>query len=206
MLAIVLIGLSLSMDAFAVSVSSGVSIRKLRVFHAVRASLLFGFFQFIMPVTGWFLGKTFSSYIQAFDHWIAFVLLAFIGGKMIREAWQNAGQTAGSGAAEPAENTETESRARSEVYADIRSFRILLTLAVATSIDALAAGFSFSILNQGIWGPAALIGGITFVVSLTGFEFGRRIGLAFERGAQTLGGLILIGIGIKILIEHLVTP
>jgi putative Mn2+ efflux pump MntP len=87
--------------------------------------------------------------------------------------------------------------------ADIRSLKVLFTLAVATSIDALAVGLSFSLLNHGIWGPAALIGGITFAVCLTGFEFGRRIGLMFERGARMLGGLILIGIGIKILTEHL---
>jgi putative Mn2+ efflux pump MntP len=196
MLSIVLIGLSLSMDAFAVSVSSGVSIRGLRLFHAVRASLLFGLFQFIMPVAGWFLGKTFISYIQAFDHWIAFALLAFIGGKMILEAWRQARRTAASTA-------DTEKHAPPENPADIRSFRILLTLAVATSIDALAVGLSFSILNRGIWEPAAIIGGITFAVCLTGFEFGRRIGLVFERGAQMLGGLILIGIGTKILVEHL---
>jgi putative Mn2+ efflux pump MntP len=109
MLSIVLIGLSLAMDAFAVSVCSGMSIRGLRVFHTVRASLLFGVFQFIMPVAGWFLGKTFSSYIQAVDHWIAFALLAVIGGKMIWEAGQ---QAAGQ-------------------QADIRSFKVLLTLAAA---------------------------------------------------------------------------
>jgi putative Mn2+ efflux pump MntP len=183
------------MDAFAVSVSSGVSIRGLRVFHAVRASLLFGVFQFIMPVAGWFLGRAFNSYIQAFDHWIAFALLAFIGGKMILEARRTA-------ASEP--DMDAEKRTPPKGCADIRSFRMLLTLAAATSVDALAAGLSFSILNQGVWGPAALIGGVTFAVCLTGFGFGRRIGLVFERGAQTLGGLILVGIGVKILVEHLI--
>jgi putative Mn2+ efflux pump MntP len=192
MLAIVLIGLSLAMDAFAVSVSSGISIQGLRVFHAVRASLLFGIFQFAMPIAGWFLGKTFSSYIQTFDHWIAFALLALIGGKMLWEAGQQAGQ-----------KTHKDEARKADTSADIRSLKVLLTLAIATSIDALAVGISFSILSRSIWGPAMLIGGITFAVCLTGFEFGRRIGLLFERGAQMLGGFILIGIGIKILIEHL---
>jgi putative Mn2+ efflux pump MntP len=157
-----------------------------------------------MPVAGWFLGKTFTAYIQAVDHWIAFGLLAFIGGKMIREAGQETARearkprAAASGASEPASREPCR-----KWVADIRSLRVLLTLAAATSIDALAVGLSFSLLNQGIWAPAAVIGGVTFAVCLTGFEFGRRIGLALERGAQMLGGLILIGIGIRILLEHL---
>jgi putative Mn2+ efflux pump MntP len=196
------------MDAFAVSVCSGISIRGLGIFHAVRASLFFGVFQFIMPVAGWFLGKTFSSYIQAVDHWIAFGLLAVIGGKMIWEAGKEAvrasrkSRAAASGAPEPASREPCGART-ADTGADIRSLKVLLTLAVATSIDALAVGLSFSLLNHGIWGPAALIGGITFAVCLTGFEFGRRIGLMFERGAQMLGGILLIGIGIRILLEHL---
>jgi putative Mn2+ efflux pump MntP len=218
MLSIALIGLSLSMDAFAVSVSSGISIRGLKPFHAVRSSLFFGVFQFIMPVAGWFLGKTFSSYIQAFDHWVAFILLALIGGKMIweavREAWRaaeaQAGEArAGDGGQEAAVDDATTgggpkpAAGSAATGTDIRSLRVLLTLAIATSIDALAVGISFSILDRGIWGSAALIGGITFLVCMAGFEFGRRVGLIFERGAQIFGGFILIGIGVKILIEHL---
>lgn len=199
MLSVVLIGLSLAMDAFAVSVCSGIAAPGLPVFYAVRASLLFGIFQFIMPVTGWFAGQTFNAYIQTFDHWIAFILLALIGGKMIREAVREALQARGNRADMP----DGESKKNTGRYLDIRSLRILLPLAVVTSIDALAVGLSFSLLQLGIWGPAALIGGITFVVCLIGFEFGRRIGLVFERGAQILGGIILIGIGIRILVEHL---
>jgi putative Mn2+ efflux pump MntP len=188
MLQVVLIGFSLSMDAFAVSVSSGVSIRDLKIFHAFRASFFFGFFQFAMPVAGWYLGRTFAVYIEAFDHWTAFGLLAFIGGKMLFEALKGekkpgipAGRRGG----------------------DIRSLPCLVGLAVATSIDALAVGLSFSLLGQGIWGPALLIAGITFVVCLTGFEFGRRIGSLLEKWAEIAGGLILIGIGTKILLEQL---
>ena len=180
-LSVVLIGLSLSIDAFAVSVGAGISIRDLKAFHAVRASFFFGAFQFLMPVTGWYLGTAFAAHIQTFDHWIAFGLLAFVGGKMIWETLKGSKDSAG----------------------DIRSLSCLLTLSIATSIDALAVGLSFSILGQHIWLPAAAIGGITFAVCLTGFEFGRRIGSLLEKWAGLAGGLILIGIGVKILIEHL---
>ena len=179
-LSIVLIGLSLSIDALAVSVGAGISIKDLKRFHAVRASLFFGLFQFLMPVAGWYLGSAFASYIQAFEHWVAFGLLAFVGGKMI---WENLRGSESSG--------------------DIRSLPSLLLLAVATSIDAMAVGLSFSVLGHGIWFPGALIGGITFVVCLAGFGFGRLIGVFFQKWAGIAGGLVLIGIGVKILIEHL---
>jgi putative Mn2+ efflux pump MntP len=180
---IVLIGLSLSMDAFAASVCSSVSIRGLRAVYALRASLFFGLFQFIMPVAGWFLGRTFISYIEAYDHWIAFALLAFVGGKMIKEALFR----------------EKEQRGGS----DIRNAGTLLVLSLATSIDALAAGISFEIMNLNIWHTSAAIGLITFCVCMAGFEFGRRIGLLFEKGAEIAGGLVLIGLGVKILVEQL---
>jgi putative Mn2+ efflux pump MntP len=186
MFSVVLIGLSLSMDAFAVSVSSGICIKDIKPFHIFRASLFFGLFQFIMPVIGWFLGKTVSAYISDYDHWLAFILLALIGGKMMKEGIEKkdvcpADQAAG----------------------DIRNLLILLTLSVSTSIDALAVGLSLSVLDQGLWLPAGIIGGVTFLVCLTGFEFGRRLGFLFEKGAQITGGIILIGLGLKILIQHL---
>jgi putative Mn2+ efflux pump MntP len=184
---VVLIGFSLAMDAFAVSVSSGISIKDLKLFHAIRASFFFALFQFAMPVAGWYLGMAFAAYIHAFDHWVAFGLLALIGGKMLFEAAKEKEEESGSG----------PDRGR-----DIRFLPCLLLLAVATSIDALAVGLSFSLLGQGIWGPAIVISVITFAVCLTGFEFGRRIGVLFEKRAEILGGLILIGIGIKILVEH----
>ena len=180
MLSIVLIGLSLSMDSLAVSVGAGISIRDLKVFYILRACFFFGLFQFAMPVAGWYLGSVFAVYIQSFDHWIAFGLLVFVGGKMIWETFRPSGSAD-----------------------DIRGLFCLLTLSLATSMDALAVGLSFSILGRGIWLSAALIGGITFVVCLIGFEFGRRIGTLFEKWAGIIGGIILIGIGIKILIEHL---
>jgi putative Mn2+ efflux pump MntP len=186
MLSIVLIGLSLSFDALAVSISSGISNRNLKKFHVVRGSFFFGAFQFAMPVIGWFLGKAFVSYIEAFDHWVAFGLLAFIGGKMLVGAL-------------PRKNRET----RPAKNIDIQNIGNLTVLAIATSIDALAVGLSFSMVNQGIWIPALIIGCITFAVCFLGFECGKKIGLVFETGSQIVGGLILVGIGVKILLEHL---
>jgi putative Mn2+ efflux pump MntP len=186
MVSIILIGLSLSFDALAVSISSGISNRDLKPFYMIRGALFFGVFQFIMPVTGWFLGNAFVVYIEAFDHWVAFALLAFIGGRMLVGAL-------------PRKNKENET----EKSIDIQNTGSLFILAFATSIDALAVGLSFSMVNQAIWVPALIIGCITFAVCLLGFEFGKKIGRAFETGSQIVGGLILIGIGVKILLEHI---
>jgi putative Mn2+ efflux pump MntP len=185
MISILLIGLSLSLDAFAVSVSSGISDRGLKSFHIFRACFFFGAFQFIMPVIGWFLGNAFVSYIEAFDHWVACALLSFVGGRMIVGAL-------------PRKNRE----GAVEKGIDIQSPGNLFILAVATSIDALAVGLSFSMVNRGIYIPALIIGCITFGVCFFGFQFGKKIGLFFETGSQIAGGIILIGIGIKILLEH----
>ncbi|MDR2019238.1 MAG: manganese efflux pump MntP family protein [Treponema sp.] len=185
MFPVFLIGLGLSMDAFAVSVSSGICIREIKPFHIVRASLSFGLFQFIMPVLGWFLGKTVSAFIGGYDHWIAFALLCLTGGKMIKEG------------------IEAKAACPAEAAGDIRNPLILLTLSVTTSIDALAAGLSLNVLGHGLWLPAGIIGGVTFLVCLAGFEFGRRLGVLFGKGARIAGGIILTGLGFKILIQHL---
>jgi putative Mn2+ efflux pump MntP len=184
----VLIGVSLSMDAFAISVSSGIAIPGLKPFYALRSCFFFGLFQFLMPVTGWFLGSSFASYIGAFDHWVVFALLALIGGKMAIESLRSKKDTS-------AEDTAAAT--------DIRSLGALLAVSFATSIDALAVGVSFSLLDQGIWLNALVIGAVTFGCCLFGFEFGRRLGRLFERWAGLAGGLVLIGIGTKILLEHL---
>lgn len=186
MLSVVLIGLSLSMDAFAVSVSSGICVREIKPFHVFRASLSFGLFQFIMPVLGWFLGETVSAYIESYDHWIAFALLSLTGGRMVKGGIKTR-------AVRPAD----------QAAEDIRNPLILLTLSVTTSIDALAVGLSLNVLGHGLWLPAGIIGGVTFLVCLAGFEFGRRLGVLFEKGAQIAGGIILIGLGLRILIQHL---
>jgi putative Mn2+ efflux pump MntP len=181
MLTVILIGFGLSLDAFAVSVSSGIAIRDLRKWYAFRASFFFGLFQFLMPVLGWFFGNTLVSYIRTFDHWIAFALLAFIGGKMVLE-----------GLHEP-EGPAT----------DIRQFKTLVLLAVATSIDAFAAGISLSLIGLEIFRAATLIGLITFTVCLAGFLIGKSMGRVFQKGAQIAGGVVLMAIGAKILLEHL---
>jgi putative Mn2+ efflux pump MntP len=190
---VILIGLSLSMDAFAISVSSGIAIPGLRLFYAVRSSFFFGLFQFLMPVTGWFLGSAFAFYIGSFDHWVVFVLLGFIGGKMVVESL---GSVKKPGKKSVPGGGEGKS-------ADIRSLGPLLAVSVATSIDALAVGVSFSLLDQGIWRNAFIIGVVTFLCCISGFEFGRRVGKFFEKWAGVAGGLMLIGVGVKILIEHL---
>ncbi|AEF82232.1 manganese efflux pump MntP family protein [Leadbettera azotonutricia] len=201
MASIILIGLSLSMDAFAISVSSGITIKGLKPYHALRAALFFGLFQFIMPVAGWYLGYSFASYIKNFDHWIAFGLLAFIGGKMVVE-----------GAREIKKDTSTNddsitvnSDCKCKDKSDIRSMPCLLSLSIATSIDALAVGLSFSLLGNTIWLPAMGIGIVTFLVCMIGFEASRLIGPLLGKWAEIAGGLVLIGIGAKILLEHLLS-
>jgi len=186
MLTYLIVALGLSMDAFVVSVSNGICIPDLKVRHALRASLAFGFFQFFMPLIGWTLGGAFRGYIEGFDHWIAFALLALVGGKMMIESFR---------IKDPSLEIEGSK--------GILSLKTLLVLAVATSLDALAVGLSYSVLHAPILGPSLLIGVVTFLVSMVGCEFGKRIGAKFERWAEFAGGIVLVGIGIKILIEHL---
>jgi putative Mn2+ efflux pump MntP len=169
-----------------------------------------------MPLAGWYLGKTFAAYIAAWDHWIAFALLLFIGGKTVVEALVGAAGAKGGkrpqgadvkapGEAPNIPETGTPaSGARSDAgTGDVRDLRTLLSLSVATSIDALAVGVSFSVLGRGIWGNAALIGGVTAVICFAGFEAGRRIGGFLQKWSRIAGGLILAALGVKILLEHL---
>jgi putative Mn2+ efflux pump MntP len=190
MFSVVLIALGLSMDALTVSLSAGIGIRGLRRFYMVRAAFFFGLFQFIMPLLGWYLGKTVRAFVEDYDHWIAFGLLAFIGGRMFIEGFKR-------------KNPDRKGDGPPGQPEDIRSLGPLLALSLATSIDALAAGISFNILGHGIWSSAALIGGITFLVCLAGFAFGARLGRCFGNWAERAGGLMLIAIGLKILLEHL---
>jgi putative Mn2+ efflux pump MntP len=188
MLTYLLVAVGLSMDAFAVSVSSGICIKDLRFRHALRASLSFGLFQFLMPIAGWLLGGTFRTHIQRFDHWIAFGLLAFVGGKMALESFE---------IEDPASCDDEQARK------SILDPKTLLVLSVATSIDALAVGLSYSMLNEPILLPSTIIGLVTFALCLVGTEFGKRIGAKLERWAELAGGVVLVGIGLKIAIEHL---
>ena len=178
-----LLALALAMDAFAVSITSGVTIKKMRLRHALRIAAFFGVFQAVMPILGWSLGKLWATQLAQVDHWIAFGLLLVIGVKMIYEAMQ-------------LEQIEKEK-------GDPLNFYILLSLAVATSIDAAAVGVSLSFLEVAIVGPSIVIGAITFVISLAGTYIGKRFGDMFGKKIEILGGIVLIGIGVKILVEHL---
>jgi len=182
-LTITLIAFGLAMDAFAVSVTSGVAIRELRVKHAFRIALFFGAFQAIMPLVGWLSGLGLRSFILGIDHWVAFALLTFVGGKMIYESTRM--------------GLTDKNRDYLNVY-------VLLVLSVATSIDALAVGFGFAFLQVSVVTPILIIGIVTFALSLVGVFFGNRLGHVFENKIEIAGGLILIGIGVKILIEHLI--
>lgn len=178
-----LIALGLSMDAFAVSICKGLGMRRIRWRHAVVISLFFGGFQAFMPLLGWMLGRQFEHYITAFDHWIAFGLLAVIGGKMLWEALR------GGDDACPDEGE--------------LNLKELAVLAIATSIDALAVGITFAFLQVQIVPSVALIGATTFICSLVGVVIGHTFGSRLMQKAQIAGGAVLILIGLKILLEHL---
>ena len=178
-----LIALGLAMDAFAVSVTSGVTVTRDRLKAAFRAAFFFGTFQAFMPLIGWFGGSEFSGSVAGYDHWIAFALLTLIGGRMIHGS-----VTAGPG----------------ERVANLLDLRVLTFLAVATSIDALAVGVTFAFLEVPIILPAAVIGVVTFVLSFLGVYIGNRFSGFFEERIEIVGGVILIGIGLKILLEDLV--
>ena len=182
---LLLIAVGLSMDAFAVSICRGLGMRRLNLRTAAVLALFFGCFQALMPLVGWALGSQLMWLIAPVDHWVAFVLLAFIGGKMLWEAFHEDDEGCG------CEDTSA---------IDLREF---LVLAVATSIDALAAGISFAALNVDIVASVSLIGVITFALSFVGVAVGHFFGARYERPASVVGGVVLILIGIKVLLEHL---
>jgi len=200
-----LIAVGLAMDAFAVSVSTGMTCCDFNRMHNLRMSLLFGLFQCAMPIAGFLCATRFRSYIENFDHWIAFLLLVFIGGKMLWEAITSPDEKAllEDAAACPVPSEGTVTGRKGKMAVDMLSAKRLLILAVATSIDALAVGVSMAFLEVDIWWPAALIGVVAFVFSYAGGLLGRRIGPLLGKIAEIAGGLILIGIGIKILLDHL---
>lgn len=176
------IALALSMDAVAVSIAGGVINQSRKYVTALKFGLSFGFFQMIMPIIGWSLGVGARVWIVSIDHWIAFGLLSAVGGKMIYEALQ-------------LENLER--------WIPALTWIVLLGLSVATSIDALAAGLSFACLGIRIVGPALVIGLVTFVMSFCGFFIGNTFGHIFEKKIELVGGMLLILIGIKMLMAHL---
>lgn len=190
-LTLLALAVALAMDAFAVAVATGMQLRCISVPQTARMAGAFGFFQFGMPVAGWFLGVGVQKYIEDYDHWIAFGLLAFIGGRMLKEAWDKRGQ-----------NLEEECAV---CPSDPTKGSSLLLLAVATSIDALAVGLSMAILGQDVWLPALVIGVVCATLTTLGIHLGRIMcSFAGNWGsyANIAGGLVLIGIGFNILREH----
>ena len=185
--AFVAFGVSLSMDAFAISMVKGLTMKKLSWGWTLVIALFFGGFQFLMPVAGYLLGVQFQSYITAIDHWIAFVLLAFIGGKMI---WGSLHEC----------TCEKRQEEQELEHLDIKE---LFILAIATSIDALAVGITFAFLSVNIIEASLVIGIVTFIICVGGVLIGHLFGTKFEKGAQILGGTVLVLMGLKILLEHL---
>lgn len=175
-----LIGVGLAMDAFAVSIGKGLSMKKLDWRKAFIIAAYFGIFQALMPIIGYFLGSTFESFVTQIDHWIAFILLLLIGLNMIKEAFDD----------EESSNDKVD-------------FRTMILLAVATSIDALAVGITFAFLQVDLLTSILIIGIVTFIISLLGVKIGNKFGNKYESKAEIVGGLILIIIGFRILLEHL---
>ena len=175
-----ILAIGLSMDAMAVAICKGLSVQKLKFRHAIITGLYFGGFQAGMPLIGYFLGRQFSTYIESIDHWIAFVLLALIGGNMIKESFDQAEEC----------NCSFCPKA-------------MIPMAIATSIDALAVGVTFAFLNVTIVPAVSFIGVITFALSAVGVYIGHLFGAKFKSKAELLGGIVLILMGLRILLEHL---
>lgn len=176
------IALGLAMDAFAVSIASGLAVPSVTARHTFRIAFHFGLFQFLMPILGWFAGRQVAEYVSAYDHWLAFVLLGYVGGKMLWEAIR--GKDAGT-------------------RSDPTRGWTLVTLSVATSIDALAVGLSMAFLDVSIWLAAVVIGLVAGALSAAGILFGGRLGPRVGRWAEIVGGCVLILIGVRTVIEHL---
>lgn len=182
MVGIFFIAVGLAMDAFAVSVCKGLSMKKINFKKLLVIALYFGIFQAVMPIIGYFLGESFENLVTSIDHWIALILLSFIGINMIREALGKS--------EEDNKNDDT-------------SFKTMVMLGIATSIDALAVGITFAFLETNIFIIALIIGVVTFIISSIGVVIGNKFGDKYEKRAEIFGGVILILMGIKILLEHL---
>lgn len=179
---IILTGFALSMDAFAVSITKGITLKKINLSIAIKIAFFFGLFQAVMPLIGWLFGMNFELYIRSIDHWIAIILLSFLGIKMIIETI----------------NRDDDNESNS-IYLDNKE---LIILSIATSIDALAVGVTFAFLNIDIIPICISIGVITFIVCFIGVIIGKKIGSVLKNSAQIIGGIILILIGLNIFNEH----
>lgn len=180
---LLLLAVGLSLDAFAVALGSATNGQITGKRSAVRLSFHFGLFQAFMPVIGWFIGYRIDTLIRSFDHWLAFILLFFVGGKMIYESFKHE---------------------KDEEKSDPSKGWNLVILSIATSIDAFVVGFSLALINVSIWFPCIIIGITTAVLTIIGIYFGIKLGNLFGKRMEMLGGLIIIGIGVKILLSHLV--
>ena len=182
-LALIILALGLSMDSFAVSLSSGVALKPFKFAHVVKIALYLAFFQAVMPILGWLLGVGFVNIIQSVDHWIAFALLLFLGGKMIYDAI-------------------TEKQEEEKCCFNPTKFSTLVQMGIATSIDALAVGVSFAFLEIALVEATIIIFAITFLASIIGCYIGKLFGTRYSRIATFSGGVILVSIGLKIFLEH----
>lgn len=176
------ISVGLAMDAFAVAIAAGLAVESVTPRHVFRLGFHFGLFQFMMPILGWLAGGQLASYIGDYDHWAAFALLAYVGGKMLWDAWSD----------QKAESAGDPTRG-------VR----LVTLSIATSIDALAVGMTMALLGVSVWLPSVVIGVVTATLTAIGITFGGRLGARWEHWADVIGGGILILIGVKLLASHL---
>jgi putative Mn2+ efflux pump MntP len=183
LITVFVLAIGLSMDSFAVAISCGLAEQKVTFGHAVKISFAFAFFQGVLPLLGWLMGTELKVFVESIDHWIAFALLTFLGGKMIYESFREGPE---------------------DKISNIYSFRHIMTLSIATSIDALVVGFSYAMAETGkIFGGALVIGSVTFFFSMLGIRIGKDVGNNLGPKVEFLGGLILFGIGLKILIEHI---
>ena len=181
-LALLALSVGLAMDAFAVAVAAGLTLGRVTPRHVFRLGFHFGLFQFMMPIVGWLAGKQLTVYIQAYDHWLAFTLLSYVGGKMLLEAF-----------------FQKDSNAAGDPTRGLR----LVALSVATSIDALAVGLSMALWGVSVWFPSVVIGVVAATMTAVGITFGSRIGGRWGRWAEVAGGVVLILIGLKLLMSHL---
>ena len=175
------IALGLAMDAFAVSIATGLTVAPVTARHTFRMAFHFGLFQFLMPVVGWLAGREVADWIAGYDHWAAFALLSLIGGRMI---WEARREDSGEARGDPTRGW------------------MLVTLSVATSLDALAVGFSMALLGVLVWTPAIVIGIVTCTLSTVGILFGGRLGTRWGRWAKLVGGCVLLAIGLRIVVAH----
>ena len=185
-LTVFILAIGLSMDSFAVSVSCGITEQRITFRHAARISFSLAFFQGLLPLVGWYMGTEIREYVESVDHWIAVILLFFLGVKMILQSFKSVGKGD---------------------YPDIYSWKHIITLSIATSIDALVVGFSYALAStSNILGGALIIGSVTFFFAMLGIRIGKDVGDKFGPKVEFLGGIILIAIGLRIIVQHTLIP